>query len=214
MLACVLKNVKNSWTGGEALCACEECEQDSLALAIRRHVPGAFERLVETYECSLFRYAERIVQNAHDAQEVIQDTFMRAHRALTEQYSEERCRDLHLKPWIFRIARNLSYNKGRAKMPRAEVSLDVTDDDDLVGLNGSGSEIEKREEIDELNRAIALLPPESRELIVLRFIEEMSYSEISNTTGFNEASLRGKVFRSLKLLREVLGAKGVAHAMS
>jgi len=196
------------------LCACEECEQDSLALAVHRRDQGAFERLVETYECSLFRYSLRIVQNAHDAQEVVQDTFMRAHRALTEQYPEIRCRDLSLKPWIFRIARNLSYNKGRTKMSQVVVPLDVTDDDDLIGLNSAGNEIERREEIDELNRAIAMLPSESRELIVLRFIEEMSYSEISSTTGFNEASLRGKVFRSLKLLREVLGAKGVAHALS
>jgi len=182
---------------------------------VHRRDQGAFERLVETYECSLFRYAERIVQNAHDAQEVVQDTFMRAHRALTEQYSEVRCRELNLKPWIFRIARNLSYNKGRGKMPQAFVPLEITDNDDLIGLNnGAGHDIEKREEIEELNRAMAQLPPESRELIVLRFIDEMSYADISNTTGFNEASLRGKVFRSLKLLREVLGAKGVAHALS
>jgi DNA-directed RNA polymerase specialized sigma24 family protein len=54
---------------------------------------------------------------------------------------------------------------------------------------------------------------EARELIVLRFIEEMPYSEIARTVGSREAPLRGKVFRALKLLREALERKGVTHAM-
>ncbi|MEA2343393.1 MAG: Sigma-70, region 4, partial [Thermoanaerobaculia bacterium] len=60
---------------------------------------------------------------------------------------------------------------------------------------------------------MALLPVDARELIVLRFMEEMSYAEIAKTVGSSEAALRGKVFRSLKLLRDALEQKGVAYAM-
>ena len=48
---------------------------------------------------------------------------------------------------------------------------------------------------------------------MLRFMEEMSYGDMARTVGGSEASLRGKVFRSLKLLRDVLEKKGVAHAV-
>jgi RNA polymerase sigma-70 factor (ECF subfamily) len=64
-----------------------------------------------------------------------------------------------------------------------------------------------------LQRAIALLPVDARELIVLRFMEEMSYAEIAKTIGTTEAALRGKVFRALRLLRDALEKKGVTHAM-
>jgi RNA polymerase sigma-70 factor (ECF subfamily) len=64
--------------------------------------------------------------------------------------------------------------------------------------------VEQREELERLERALAELPLESRELVVLRFIEEMSYAEIATTTGRTEAALRGKVFRALKLLRDHL----------
>ena len=193
-------------------------ERDELAVAVNRHEPGAFERLVETFEGSLFRYAERILQSATDAEEVVQDTFLRAHKALTRQYTEEKCRELLLRPWLFRIVRNLCFNKGRKKMPKLEVSLHEDEESrwHLRGLAGGGDiagAMEQREEIEELDRAMALLPPEYRELIVLRFMEEMSYAEIAKTVGGNEPSLRGKVFRSLKLLREVLGNKGGAHAL-
>jgi RNA polymerase sigma-70 factor, ECF subfamily len=64
-----------------------------------------------------------------------------------------------------------------------------------------------------LRRAIARVPVEARELIVLRFIEEMSYADIARTVGGTEASLRGKVFRSLKLVREALERKEISHAL-
>ncbi|HEY2325584.1 MAG TPA: sigma-70 family RNA polymerase sigma factor, partial [Thermoanaerobaculia bacterium] len=75
------------------------------------------------------------------------------------------------------------------------------------------SELVRREDLEMLQRAIALLPVDARELIVLRFMEEMSYAEIAKTIGTTEAALRGKVFRALRLLRDALEKKGVTHAM-
>jgi RNA polymerase sigma-70 factor (ECF subfamily) len=209
--------MRNSWTGGEALSAVSEPLE--LAVAVHRREAGAFERLVETYERSLFRYAERILQDRNDAEEVVQDTLLRAHKALTRQYTEERCRELAVKPWLFRITRNLAFNKGRGRKASLQMTLHETESEKwhLRGLSRPPAvtvELERREEKKQLEDAIAVLPPEYRELIILRFMEEMSYAEISKTVGSNEASLRGKVFRSLKLLREALGAKGVANALS
>jgi RNA polymerase sigma-70 factor, ECF subfamily len=210
--------MRNSSSGGQGLHTIEE--PDDLAVAVNRHESGAFERLVETYEPSLFRYAEKLLQNRDDAEEVVQDVFLRAHRALTRQYPEERCRALALRPWLFRIARNLAFNKRRGVGPKLEVPFSEADEArrwHLGGLSAPGdgaARIERQQDVAQLEKAMAMLPAEQRELIVLRFMEEMSYSEIAQTVGGNEASLRGKVFRSLRMLREALGAMEVTHALS
>ena len=206
--------MRNSWTGGEAI-RTMPTDADDLPVAVHRLEAGAFERLIERFESALFNYAHRILQNPFDAQEVVQDAFMRAHRALTRQYDEARVAKLALRPWLFRIVRNLCFNKQRSKKRSAlEEPLHAFDDGRLGPfIRPASSDLEKKEELAQLDRALARLPVDARELIVLRFIEEMSYAEMSKIAGSNEASLRGKVFRSLKLLRDALDTKGVAHAM-
>ena len=212
--------MRNSLGGGETRVV--DSTHEDLAIGVHRRQDGAFERMVERFEKPLFNYAQRLLQNMPDAQEVVQDTFLRAHRALTSQYSAERCTELQLRPWLFRITRNLSHNKRRGR--RQEVERPMTDA--LAGgdVPPSGSyfpdwqvpflyRIEHREELERLDRAIASLPIESRELVALRFIEEMSYAEIAGTTGQTEASLRGKVFRALRLLRDVLSVQEQPHAV-
>ena len=206
--------MKNSWTGGQAVPVAETPPEENLAVAVHRCEAGAFERLIARYERSLFAYADGILQNAFDAQEVVQDALMRAHRALTRQYDEERCTTLALRPWLFKTVRNLCLNKRRGKRTALEQPLDSFDDGRLGPfVHLEGSDLERKEEIELLKRAMALLPVDARELIVLRFMEEMSYGEIAKTVGSTEAALRGKVFRSLRLLRDALEQKGVAYAM-
>lgn len=208
-----MRGMKNSWTGGEAAYALES-EVENLALSVHRSEPGAFEQLIERFEAPLFSYAHGILQNSLDAQEVVQDALVRAHRALSRQYDESRCASLALRPWLFRAVRNLSLNKRRSKSRALEQPLEEFDDGRIGPfVKTVGSEFERKEEIDLLRRAIAVLPVEARELIVLRFIEEMSYAEIARTVGSTEAALRAKVFRALKLLRDALEKKGVTHAM-
>jgi RNA polymerase sigma-70 factor (ECF subfamily) len=210
--------MKNSWTGGEVASEPDRREGGDLAVAVHRCEPGAFERLIDRFEQPLFSYAHGMLQNAFDAQEVVQDAMMRAHKALTRQYDEARCAALALRPWLFRTVRNLCLNRRRSKRSSLEQPLESFDDGRLgpfVSLEGS--DLERKEEIELLRRAMALLPVDARELIVLRFMEEMSYAEIAKTVGSSEAALRGKVFRSLKLLRDALekqpALKEVAYAM-
>src|SRR6266852_7519602 len=202
--------MKNSWTGGEAWP--DDNLGEDLALSVHRCQSGAFERLIDRFESPLFNYAHGILQNAFDAQEVVQDAMLRAHRALTRQYDEARCAELALRPWLFRTVRNLSLNRRRSKRSTLEQPLETFDDGRLGPfVKLEGSELERKEEVELLGRAMALLPVDARELILLRFMEEMSYAEIAKTIGQSEAALRGKVFRSLKLLRDALESKGVAY---
>jgi len=205
--------MKNSWTGGEAVWRSEPAEEN-LAVAVHRCEAGALERLIDRYEHALYSYAYGILQNAFDAQEVVQDAMLRAHRALTRQYDEARCAALALRPWLFRTTRNLCLNKRRSKTRKLEQPLDTFDDGRLGPfVRPHGDDVERREDADLLRRAMGGLPVEARELIVLRFMEDMSYADIAKTIGATEASLRGKVFRSLRLLRDALEKKGVTYAV-
>lgn len=200
--------MRSSWIGGSTL---QSSLDDGLAIAVHRHEADAVERFVGRYERSLFNYARRLLDSAEDAQEVVQDTFLRAYRALTSRFDEARCRDLKTRAWLFRIARNLAFNKRRKKGPSLEDPLPN-------GLDARGPaleplvepvvvlcEIEKREELARLDRALMRIPVASRELIFLRFLEEMSYSEMVEALGAkSEATLRGRVFRALKHLRQAL----------
>lgn len=209
----VVRGMKNSWTGGEAALVVESSEEN-LALLVRRGAPGAFELLMDRYEGSLFSYAHGFLMNRQDAQEVVQDALLRAHRALTRQYDEARCASLALRPWLFRAVRNLCLNKRRPKGRALERPLEEYDDGRIGPFVGSRrSDFERREEAEVLRGALASLPVEARELIVLRFTEEMSYAEMARTIGTTQAALRAKVFRALKLLRGALEKKGVTHAV-
>jgi RNA polymerase sigma-70 factor (ECF subfamily) len=192
----------------------EADDSGSLALAVHQRQPGAFERLVERFEGNLLNYAERILGNRFDAQEVVQDAFLRAHDALTRRYDAVRAGEMALKPWLFRIARNLCFNKTRGAKSRLNEPLSSFDDGrigPLVPPSSVTGPIEERQERAALERAIGTLPAESRELIVLRFMEEMSYADISKTVGVEESALRGRVFRSLKILRDALSRSEVSQ---
>jgi RNA polymerase sigma-70 factor (ECF subfamily) len=206
--------MKNSWTGGEAAARLTESAEENLAVAVHRSEPGALERLIDRFEPALYGYAHGILQNTFDAQEVVQDAILRAHRALTRQYDEARCAALALRPWLFKTVRNLCLNKRRSKTRALETPLNDFDDGRIGPfVREHGSDLERQQDADLLRRAMAGLPLDARELIVLRFMEEMSYADIAKTVGTSEASLRGKVFRSLKLLRDALEKKGVTHAL-
>jgi RNA polymerase sigma-70 factor (ECF subfamily) len=205
--------MKNSWTGGETALRVDPVEEN-LAVAVHRAEPGALERLIDRFEPALYGYAYGILQNTFDAQEVVQDAILRAHRALTRQYDEARCKALALRPWLFKTVRNLCLNKRRSKTRALEQPLESFDDGRIGPfVREHGSDLERRQDAELLRTAMAALPVEARELIVLRFMEEMSYADIAKTVGTSEAALRGKVFRSLKMLRDALEKKGVAHAV-
>ncbi len=204
--------MRNSWTAAGTNAA--NVPDTPLALAAYRREEGAFEALIAAFEKPLFNYVYRLLLDPHDSEEVVQDTFIRAHKALTRKYSEAQCRELQLRAWLFRIARNLSRNKRRGKRHELEQQISETGMElESVSPLSIVCEVEKRQDLERLDDAIRSLPEEVRELIILRFIEEMSYAEIAETTGSSEASLRGKVFRSLRALRDALSEGEMTHAM-
>lgn len=179
----------------------------NLAWAVRQDQSGAMEELVRAYQDRLFGYALRLVKDAFDAREITQDAFLRAYQCLAFEYDDDKCRQLQLTPWLFRVTRNLALNRLRSRrrfptvVEDTEASLDELEAGSAADPRARLEVIENRSS---LEKALARLAGDARDVVALRFVEGMSYVEIVAVTGGSEASVRGKVFRALKKLRVIL----------
>ena len=155
-----------------------------------------FERMVREHQDRIYALGLALTGNRHDAEEVAQDTFLRAYKALVG-YTPDRVRDLKQKAWLHRIAVNVFRNRVRGARPR------------LVELNGSepstasGPEEDalRRAEIDELASRVAELPVRYREALVLRHVQDLSYAEVAAMLGQPIGTVKANVHRGLKMLR-------------
>lgn len=157
---------------------------------------GVFEKMVHEHQDRIFALSLAMTGNRHDAEEVAQDTFLRAFKAL-ETYSPERIRELKQRAWLHRIAVNVVRNRVRAYRPR------------LVELNGSEpdpatspeDDALHRIELDALAARVACLPARYREAVVLRHVQDLSYAEAAEALGQPVGTVKANVHRGLKLLR-------------
>lgn len=153
----------------------------------------AFAGLMARYRNDLGRYAHHMLGNREDAEEALQDGFVRAYRALAT------CREPHrFGAWLFRIVVNRCRTVRRRRGPNQRAAL-LTDD-----LPARGDVSEALGWREEIGRALARLRPHYREAFLLRYVEGMEYGEISKLTGAKEPAIRMRVKRASDQLRELL----------
>lgn len=155
-----------------------------------------FERLVRDHQDRIFALGLALTGNRHDAEEVAQDTFLRAYRALCS-YPPERVRDLKQKAWLHRIAVNVVRNRARGVRPRL-VELNGSEPDTRTGPE---DEAMRRAAVDELASRVAELPARYRDAVVLRHVQDLSYEEVSEALGQPVGTVKSNVHRGLKMLR-------------
>ncbi len=156
----------------------------------------AFGQLVDSHHDRCTRIAFRILGNREDAEEAVQDAFLRAYRALASYEERER-----FQPWLTRILVNQCRTM-RARTERREL---VFSDLELhEGLIGSFEE-SSRDAWPDLDHALSRLPSEQREALVLRYADDMTYEEMSRVTGAGESALKMRVQRAFARLRTLLG---------
>jgi RNA polymerase sigma factor (sigma-70 family) len=155
-----------------------------------------FERMVHDHQDRLYALGFALSGNRHDAEEIAQDTFLRAYRALV-RYPPERVRDLKQRAWLHRIAVNVARNRFRRPEPRT-VELNGSEQD---AAPGPESRALARMELDGVASALGCLPDRYREAVVLRFVQDLSYAEAAEVLGQPVGTVKSNVHRGLKLLR-------------
>jgi RNA polymerase sigma-70 factor, ECF subfamily len=167
----------------------------------------AFAELVRRYEGKIFRLAQHITQNREDAEDVLQETFMKAYEHL-DQFKG----DSKFYTWIVRIAVNQALMKLRRRKTDRSVSLDEqidTGEDTVVReIAAWGEDPEQhfsREELGKiLDTAIQSLEPPYRSVFVLRDIEDMSTEETAEALGLSIPAVKSRLLRARLQLREKL----------
>ena len=167
---------------------------------------SAFQALVQRHSRVLFRLAHRMTGNEHDAEDVVQETFLKAFRRLHQ--FEDRA---HFGSWLYRIAANCAYDALRSRARRVErpaLQEQLADDDPLASLPAEepapdrlvfSGQVQRR-----VHAAMAQLSERERAAFVLRHFEQMSTREIGEALGLDEAAAKHSVFRAVRKLREAL----------
>ena len=182
----------------------------ALAGHLAADLDGAFEELVRAYQDRLFSFALRMTRSREDAEEVAQDAFVRAYRALGS-YPAERVRDMALRPWLYQIALNVARNRLRGKKLRL-VSLDG------AGEDGRGSSWEPSDEPEsrpdaryekerqrvDIAALVASLPERYRAALILRYVEGLSLEEVAKILKQPLGTTKSNVHRGVNALREAL----------
>jgi RNA polymerase sigma-70 factor (ECF subfamily) len=170
---------------------------------------GRFERIVDEYQRRLYGFALRMTGNREDAEEIVQDAFVRAFRALGKMSEEQRA-ELRLQPWLYTITLNVTRNRLRSKRP-TNVALDALADPDAL-LNNTQEGPEQPEQIVErgtdmalVEQALLQLPMHLRAAATLRFIEGRSHPEIAEILNQPIGTVKSHVHRAVRILRRILG---------
>jgi RNA polymerase sigma-70 factor (ECF subfamily) len=156
--------------------------------------PAAFGTLYRRYVDRVYGYSFYLLGDHHDAEDVTERTFVAALGAIG-RYRDE---GATFRAWLFRIAHNQLANALRARARHAATPLDAIDEpisgDDPAGLVGAADERRR------LARALASLPDDRRQVIVLRFLDGLSAREIGAVLGRTEGAVRVLQHRALREL--------------
>ncbi len=174
-------------------------------------VPGvdSFERVVDDYQRRLYGFALRMTGSREDAEEIVQDSFVRAYRALAKMAPEQRA-ELRLQPWLYTITLNVTRNRLRGRKPTS-VALDaLADPDALLRESQEGpvqpeTIVEQNAEVALVERALLQLPTHLRAAATLRFIEGRSHPEIAEILNQPIGTVKSHVHRAVRVLRRILG---------
>lgn len=185
-------------------------QDDELRDRLAEDLDGAFEDLVRSYQDRLFSFAMRLTARREDAEEIAQDAFVRAYRALAA-YPAERIRGMALRAWLYQITLNVTRNRLRGKKLKL-VSLDhplsSRGETAWEAPGGEGERPDARYEESrrraDMASLVAGLPERYRAPILLRYVEGLRLEEVARVLKQPVGTAKSNVHRGVNALREAL----------
>lgn len=183
-----------------------ECDQ-LLVERVRDGDKQAFDLLVAKYQRRLMRLLSRIVHDPAEAEDVVQETFIKAYRALRHFRG-----DSAFYTWLYRIGINTAKNHLATQGRRMPASIDAATDqaeafndgEHLRDINTPESMLASKQIAQTVNAAMDGLPVDLRTAIALREIEGLSYEEISDIMACPIGTVRSRIFRAREVIAEKL----------
>lgn len=163
---------------------------------------NAYELLVREYEKNVYNLALRMTGNSEDAYDMSQEAFIKAYNSLSSFRGDSK-----FSVWLYRIVSNVCLDFLRSRNRRATVSLSVENDEgeevelDIADEASSPQALLDRSLTrDAVRRGLQALPPDHREILLLREIQGLSYDEIAETLDLEVGTVKSRIFRARKKL--------------
>jgi RNA polymerase sigma factor (sigma-70 family) len=172
---------------------------DHLIAMARAGNPGAFEAIVDRYQGRLLGFCRQMLGSTEDAEDVLQEVFVNAYRAML---ADER--EINLRPWLYRIARNRCLNHLRKPTADAQESMDMVPE---VEAASTAEKVHNREEFRQLLTDVGKLPETQRSALLLREMDAMSYEEIAQAMETSVPSVKSLLVRARISLAEASQAR-------
>jgi RNA polymerase sigma-70 factor, ECF subfamily len=185
----------------------EESDASAIALAKAGHSDG-FRLLVERHSRSVFRLAYRMTGNEFDAEDVVQETFLRAHRMIDHYESRSA-----FSTWLYRIASNYALDllRARKRTESRHVTASAQSDEEVTILDLVAAPDPAQDRVyhnkqlqAKLTEAMAELSEQERTAFVLRHYEGLSIEEIGQALNTGPSATKNSIFRAVRKLREAL----------
>jgi len=171
-------------------------EEKILLNQIRRGQQAAFSKLYDYYQDKIYRFIYFRVSDEGLAQDLTSETFMKALRYLVEGETVN-----NLRGFLYRIAKNLVIDFYRQR-GQTELPIDDFIEDNLPAEKNLLQDVEERFNLEQIKDSLNKLSAPYREVIVLRFVEDLPFKEIANILEIKEDNARMLAHRGLKILRK------------
>jgi len=210
---CVLTNMSASIVLSAAAAKQIQRENAAIARGLKRQDPALLDRLIETYQHRLMRYLMFLTGKREVAEDLFQETWIRVLRRGSQYNGQAR-----FDTWIFTIARNLVIDLSRKRtMASLDEMREGGDDERPFEIVEDGpsplEQFQGRENAAEVATVILKLEPSYREVLTLRFHEELSLEEIAAVTRAPLSTVKSRLYRGLAALKpELLALRARAKA--
>lgn len=177
-------------------------DQEKIIARARRGDADAFEQLVVAYRDQVFRLALRMCGSEADADEVAQEAFLSAWKALPNFRGESQ-----FSTWLYQLTTHAAIDLMRREK-RQIAADDITEVSAADPAPSPQQQAEQSEQREIVRDAILQLAPEQREVVVLRFMEELSYEEIGAVLKLPSGTVKSRLNRAKAQLKEILSKSG------
>ncbi|MGN6275168.1 MAG: sigma-70 family RNA polymerase sigma factor [Solirubrobacterales bacterium] len=172
---------------------------EKLIAMARAGNPGAFEAIVDRYQGRLLGFCRQMLGSTEDAEDVLQEVFVNAYKAML---ADER--EINLRPWLYRIARNRCLNYLRKPKADAQESMDMVPEVDAAS---TAERVHNREEFRQILADVNKLPETQRSALLLREMDALSYEEIAAAMDTTVPSVKSLLVRARISLTEASQAR-------
>ncbi len=170
-----------------------ECEQELIQQAVRGD-RQAFGALVRAHQARVFHFIRRLLGSTDEAADLTQETFIRAYQALPRWRPEAR-----LQTWLLQIARNAALDLLRQRQRHVVLAADEQAEP-IDPAPSPLSRLQSARDLEMLERLLARLPHEQREILLLREVEGLSYDELAATLQLNAGTVKSRLARAREAL--------------